>query len=185
MDHHHDAGFKQTRRASGSFTVQANGINTGNRGGELNSSLTRRVASAIVNLPISSAHAQEASFATDSFTIQNPAENECTGLALYNDSSFDDLAVSNNGGDLQVSDGICGGTQLLTVTRVGLIGVDTDIPEDTIHVSSNAPVTRFDAQNDTQVWRLLAGGGGYRVQDQTAGSVPDRGWRPGQHAARR
>ncbi|NBB91742.1 MAG: hypothetical protein GVY32_01065 [Gammaproteobacteria bacterium] len=173
IDHHYDGAFKRTHQASGSFIVQANEITIDERAqGQM--PLTRRVASALLDLLVPSASAQLASFAEDDFLIENPAGSDCTGLRLYNDPSLLDMSISNEGGDVKIaaSSAACGGNSILTVARDAQIGVNTEAPEDVLHLATGAPVIRFDDTDDTQVWRQLAGGGGFRLEDQTQGSVP-------------
>ena len=45
-------------------------------------------------------------------------------------------------------------------------------PTDPIHIVDIAPIIRFQDTNDAQDWKILAGGGGYRVEDDTTGNVP-------------
>jgi hypothetical protein len=115
--------------------------------------------------PLSAIHAVSGSSVTgirlESTTATNILNSSSQGMWFVPDSGTVPFWVQNGAPSYS-----------LVATSSGNIGMGTFTPADSLQITNTAPIIRFDDTDDTQVWRLLAGGGGYRVQDTTAGTVP-------------
>lgn len=124
-DHWFDPEFKQTHLASGSLRVEHNAIQVLETppGREHKLSRTRRVASAILDFLVPSAHAQEASFATDTFAILDDSGNDVSTLTMTNDTEPSAHFMNQSGDMLFFIGGGLGDDWMVLQKDTGRLGI--------------------------------------------------------------
>lgn len=110
----------------------------------------------------------------DFVQIQDSGNDHHTYMALYSDDNRS-WWLNNQDGDFRIQelDSIAVPiAHRLTIKPGGNLGLGTTQPQDAVHIRHAGPVIRFNDSDNEQTWQLMASQFGYRVADQTAGTLP-------------
>jgi len=180
--------YKDVHKRSGRFRVQDGLIVPAPVDGDELSDASEpgvfgTIAGAIFDFVLSSAHAADCAApcivtGTSESEIQLISDNNSTSGGPWDweiEASFNDgqLRIGNLGGGSEpVKVDYTAPADALHIDDTGNIGLGTSTPATKLELQTNAPIITFDDTDDAQNWGLLAGGGGFRVADNTAGTIP-------------
>lgn len=143
--------------------------------------LMQRIAGSILNFVVPSAHAQS-SFVDDFVSVTDTANDNDTGVNLFNDS-FTDFGMRNKNGVFVLKDSTgpvgSGDTVFLNIVgSTGKVGFGTQDPQATMHLVTPNAFAGFRLEDSRNSWQISTGGFsedlGFRVADISAGTSPFR-----------